>query len=75
MATQVTEKIEGKQPVAFARGRQSLEHSVWYTGWLLTFLATGKTRKGSSHCRSRSDEKAMFRPHTSTIGKTKLSTC
>ena len=26
--------------VAFGRGRQSLDRSVWYSGWLLTFLAT-----------------------------------
>lgn len=31
---------------AFGRGRKSLEHSVWYTGWLLTFLATGKDTRG-----------------------------
>lgn len=31
---------------AFGRGRKSLEHSVWYTGWLLTFLATGKETRG-----------------------------
>jgi quercetin dioxygenase-like cupin family protein len=46
LATQVTEKIEGKQPVAFGRGRQSLEQSVWYSGWLLTFLATGQDTQG-----------------------------
>jgi quercetin dioxygenase-like cupin family protein len=31
---------------AFARGRQSLERSVWYSGWLLTFLATGEETRG-----------------------------
>ena len=29
-----------------ARGRQSLEQSVWYSGWLLTFLATGQDTQG-----------------------------
>jgi quercetin dioxygenase-like cupin family protein len=32
--------------VAFGRGRQSLERSVWYSGWLLTFLATGEETNG-----------------------------
>jgi quercetin dioxygenase-like cupin family protein len=46
MATQVTREVEGKEPIAFSRGRQSLEHSVWYSGWLLTFLATGQDTQG-----------------------------
>ena len=46
MATQVTREVEGKEPIAFGRGRQSLEHSVWYSGWLLTFLATGQDTQG-----------------------------
>src|SRR5215510_16554602 len=32
------------QPVS--SGRQSLERSVWYSGWLLTFLATGDDTRG-----------------------------
>lgn len=32
--------------VALGRGRQSLERSVWYSGWLLTFLATGDETNG-----------------------------
>lgn len=32
--------------VALASGRQSLERSVWYSGWLLTFLATGEETRG-----------------------------
>ena len=31
---------------AFGRGRQSLDRSVWYSGWLLTFLATGEDTGG-----------------------------
>ena len=46
MATQVTEKLGTKDPIAFGRGRQSLERSVWYSGWLLTFLATGEDTRG-----------------------------
>jgi quercetin dioxygenase-like cupin family protein len=39
-----TGKIE--QLTAFGRGRQSLKESVWYSGHLLTFLATGKDTQG-----------------------------
>src|SRR5579863_726921 len=46
MATEVTELIDGKARLAFSRRRQSLEHSFWYMGWLLTFLATGKDTQG-----------------------------
>ena len=31
---------------AFARGRRSLHRSVWYNGWLLTFLATAEETRG-----------------------------
>jgi quercetin dioxygenase-like cupin family protein len=31
---------------AFARGRRSLDRSVWYSGWLLTFLATAEETSG-----------------------------
>jgi quercetin dioxygenase-like cupin family protein len=30
----------------FGRGRQSLKESVWYSGWLITFLATGQDTGG-----------------------------
>jgi quercetin dioxygenase-like cupin family protein len=46
MATQVTEQMGAKEIIAFGSGRQSLERSVWYTGWLTTFLATGKETRG-----------------------------
>ncbi len=46
MATQVTGTTGANELIAFSRNRQSLEHSVWYTGWLLTFLATGKETQG-----------------------------
>ena len=46
MATQLTRELEGKELIAFGRGRQSLEQSVWYSGWLLTFLATGQDTRG-----------------------------
>jgi quercetin dioxygenase-like cupin family protein len=32
--------------IPFGRGRQSLEQSVWYSGHLLTFLATGEDTQG-----------------------------
>jgi quercetin dioxygenase-like cupin family protein len=31
---------------AVSSGRQSLERSVWYSGWLLTFLAIGEETRG-----------------------------
>ena len=34
------------ESVAFSRGRQSLEHSVWYNGSLMTFLATSEDTHG-----------------------------
>ena len=46
MATQVTGATGGNELIAFGRGRQSLEHTVWYSGWLATFLATGKDNHG-----------------------------
>ena len=46
MATQGTEEMGAKEPIPFGRGRQSLEQSVWYSGWLLTFLATGQDTQG-----------------------------
>jgi quercetin dioxygenase-like cupin family protein len=30
----------------FSRGRQSLDRSVWYNGWLMTLLATGEETQG-----------------------------
>src|SRR6516165_6815951 len=35
-----------RRVAAFGTGRQSLERSVWYSGWLLTFLATGEETRG-----------------------------
>src|SRR5437762_2124043 len=46
MATQIAQAADAGQLVAVGRGRQSLEQSVWYTGWLLTFLATGEETRG-----------------------------
>jgi quercetin dioxygenase-like cupin family protein len=46
MATQGNQIMGANPPAAFGRGRQSLEQSVWYSGWLLTFLATGEDTQG-----------------------------
>lgn len=45
-ATLPAATIQPTQSIAFGRGRQSLDHSVWYNGSLLTFLATGKDTQG-----------------------------
>src|SRR6516164_8671454 len=34
------------ESIAFSRGRLSLDRSVWYNGWLMTFLATGEETHG-----------------------------
>ena len=44
METQFAKKTT--ELLACGRGRQSLERSVWYSGWLLTFLATGEDTRG-----------------------------
>jgi quercetin dioxygenase-like cupin family protein len=46
MTTQGSPIMGANPPVAFGRGRQSLERSVWYAGWLLTLLATGEDTRG-----------------------------
>jgi quercetin dioxygenase-like cupin family protein len=46
VATQDSQIVGAHPPVAFGRGRQSLDQSVWYSGWLLTFLATGEDTQG-----------------------------
>ena len=46
MAAQVGARIEAKELIAFGRGRQSLGQSVWYSGHLMTFLATGEDTQG-----------------------------
>ena len=38
--------ISPAESFAFARGRRSLDRSVWYSGWLLTFLATAEETRG-----------------------------
>ena len=46
MAAKDTHSMGANPPVPFGRGRHSLENSVWYAGWLLTFLATGEETQG-----------------------------
>jgi quercetin dioxygenase-like cupin family protein len=38
--------IQPTESIGFSRGRQSLDHSVWYNGSLMTFLATGEDTHG-----------------------------
>src|SRR6516165_4727782 len=38
--------MNATESIAFSRGRQSLDRSVWYNGWLMTFLATGEETQG-----------------------------
>ena len=46
MATQVTVNTNVEESIAFARDRRSLDRSVWYSGHLMTFLATGEDTQG-----------------------------
>ena len=45
-ATQAAANIQPTVSIAFNRGRQSLDHSVWYNGSLMTFLAAGEDTQG-----------------------------
>ena len=45
-ATRTPGDVIPKDSIGFGRGRQSLDRSVWYNGWLLTFLATGEDTHG-----------------------------
>ena len=46
MATQVEVNTKIEESTAFGRGRQSLDRSVWYSGSLMTFLATAEDTQG-----------------------------
>jgi len=46
MTASVSATAGTEQLSAFGRGRQSLKESVWYSGHLLTFLATAKDTQG-----------------------------
>ncbi len=46
MATQVAVNRKFEESIALGRGRHSLDRSVWYSGWLMTFLATAEDTQG-----------------------------
>jgi quercetin dioxygenase-like cupin family protein len=46
MATQAAVNMKPEESIAFGRGRQSLNRSVWYSGSLMTFLATAEDTQG-----------------------------
>lgn len=46
MTAQLSPTVGTAKPPAFGRGRQSLKESVWYSGWLFTFLVTGEETQG-----------------------------
>jgi quercetin dioxygenase-like cupin family protein len=48
--------------IPFGRGRQSLEQSVWYSGHLLTFLATGEDTQGEFALIALSSRKGNVPP-------------
>jgi quercetin dioxygenase-like cupin family protein len=46
MAMQIAVNTQVEGSVALGQGRQSLDRSVWYNGWLMTFLATAEETQG-----------------------------
>ena len=87
MATQVAGTTGAGELIALGRGRQALEQSVWYSGWLLTFLATGDdtggrfalmeqvARQGNvppRHIHHREDE-TFYCPFTTTGSRSRIS--
>jgi hypothetical protein len=46
MTTPLSTTAGADLPTPFGRGGESLKDSFWYTGWLLTFLATGDQTQG-----------------------------
>ena len=55
------------ESLAFARGRRSLDRSVWYSGWLLTFLATAEETRGQFVDNGNSRTPLSARDSYSTI--------
>jgi quercetin dioxygenase-like cupin family protein len=47
MATKLNPTLEALEGTPFGRERRLLKRSVWYHGWLYTFLATGEDTEGS----------------------------
>lgn len=39
--------FRAEELIAFTHGRRSLDRSVWYSGWLITFLATAEDTQGN----------------------------
>ena len=65
MNTTAMENIETTNLVPFARGRNSLAQSVWYAGWLTTFLATGEDTQGQFALLEQTTRKGNVPPrHT-----------
>jgi len=75
MATQIGARIEAKELIAFGRGRQSLDQSVWYSGHLMTFLATGEDTQGQFALIEAVARKGNVPPSDVHRRKTKLSMC
>ena len=74
MATPIGATGGTEHLTAFGRGRQSLKESVWYSGHLLTFLATGEETQGRFALIEVFGRKGNVPRRTSTTGKTKPST-
>src|SRR5215472_17371958 len=69
MATEVTARVGPKEVIALGRGRQALEQSVWYSGWLLTFLATGQDTQGQFALQEQVGRKGNVPPAHPSSGR------
>ena len=62
MPSEVTAITGAQESIAFSRGRRSLEQSVWYSGWLTTFLASGQDTQGQFALLEQSTRKGNVPP-------------
>ena len=69
MENQVTIDVRVEEQGAIARGRQSLDRTVWYNGWLMTFLATGEETQGKFALIEAVARKGSVPPRISITGK------
>jgi hypothetical protein len=74
MTTPLSTTAEADLLAPFGRGRASLQDSFWYSGWLLTFLATGDQTKGRFALIEALTRRAIARLATSIATRTRAST-
>jgi hypothetical protein len=73
VATHAAIDMNVQESIALGRGHQSLDRSVWYGGWLMTFLATGEDTQKKFASIEAVARKGNVPPTQSIIGKRKPS--